>query len=152
MSKQTTTLALATKPNLIPKPTKSEIIEAMVKRAKAKLQADNAEAQKKREVIGAKIRKLAQKLAKSQKFVVNIHANAKNPHVDLYCYNVTSPEMDKLLAEFDACKTVNIDEKALRNQIRDEINGATKPDPDRLLSDPNTVKAIDAQLVAWGIN
>lgn len=152
MSKQTTTLALATKPNLIPKPTKTEIIEAMVKRAKIKLTADNEAAGKKRELVKEKIKKLAQKLAKSKVFAVSIYADGKKPHVDLYAREVTSPEMDKLLAEYAACKTFCIDEKALRIQIRDEINVATKPDPERLLSDPNTVKAIDAQLVAWGIN
>lgn len=151
MSK-TTALALANKPNLTPKPTKSEIIEAMVKRAKIKLTADNEAASKKRELVKEKIKKLAQKLAKSQVFAFSIYADCKKPHVDLYASEVTSPEMDKLLAEYAACKTFCIDEKELRNQIRAELNGATKPDPERLLNDPSTVKAIDAQLAAWGIN
>lgn len=152
MSKQTTTLALATKPNLIPKPTKSEIIEAMVKRAIGKIKAQNEISAKKREEVRVKIEKLAHKLAKTRKFGVSISSRSSKPHIDIYCHNITSPELDKLLAEFEKYTTQSIDEKALRIQIRDEINGATKPDPERLLSDPNTVKAIDAQLVAWGIN
>lgn len=146
-----TTLALATKPNLIPKPTKGEIIEAMVKRAVSKIEAENAVNTKKRETLRVKIDKLAHKLAKSQKFEVYVYTECTRPHVDLKCTGVTSPEMDKLLAEYKSFKITRIDEKTLREQIRNEINGATKPDPDRLLKDPSTVSAIDAQLAAWGI-
>jgi hypothetical protein len=146
-----TTLALATKPNLIPKPTKSEIIEAMVARAVGKIEAENEVNSKKREALRVKIEKLGQKLAKSQKFRVYIFADSNKPHVDLGCSEVTSPEMDKLLADYKACPNVRIDEKKLREQIRHEVNGTLKPDPNRLLNNPDTVKAIDAQLAAWGI-
>jgi hypothetical protein len=151
MSK-TTALAIANKQNLTPKPTKSEIIEAMVKRAVVKIKAENDANSKKRDVIIAKIKKSARKLAKSIQFEVNIYGNSRTPHVNMYSGDVTSPELDKLLAEYNACKHQVIDEKELRNQIRSELNGAMKPDPDRLLNDPSTVKAIDAQLAAWGIN
>ena len=146
-----TTLALATKPNLIPKPTKGEIIEAMVKRAVSKIEAENADKKKKRETLRVKIEKLAHKLAKSHKFAVYIYVNGSRPHVDLSCTQLTSPEMDKLLVEYKTLETVSIDLKKLREQIRNEINGTMKPDPDRLLNDPSTVSAIDAQLAAWGI-
>lgn len=146
-----TSLALATKPNLIPKPTKGEIIEAMVKRAVSKIEAENADRKKKREAILVKIKKVSQKLAKRLEFSVSLCVNSRNPHVYLSHDNVTSPELDKLLAEYKACEHVSADLKKLREQIRNEINGAMKPDPDRLLKDPSTVSAIDAQLAAWGI-
>jgi len=151
MSK-TTALAIANKPNLTPKPTKGEIIEAMVKRAVVKIKAENDANSKKRDIVEAKIKKAARKLAKSCQFQVYIYANARVPHVCMHSGDVTTPELDKLLAEYNACKQQSIDEKELRNQTRAELNGAMKPDPDRLLNDPSTVKAIDAQLAAWGIN
>ena len=144
----TTTLALATKSNLSPKPTKTEIIDAMVKRAIANTKLQNEANSKKREAIVAKIEKSAVKMVKSIKFDVSVGSN----YVNIYSYRVTSPEIDLLIKELDKYQHIRIDEKMLKTEIRNQINATVIPQPDRLLKNPDTVKAIDAQLKAWGIS
>jgi hypothetical protein len=147
MSITTTTLALATKTNLSPKPTKTEIIDAMVKRAVVNIKLQNEANSKKHELIMAKIEKAAMKIVKSIKFDVSVSSN----YVTLYSYRVTNPEIESLLKELDKYRHVRIDEKQLKVEIRNQINATTSPQPDRLLKNPDTVKAIDAQLKTWGI-
>ena len=144
----TTTLALATKSNLSPKPTKTEIIDAMVKRAMENTKLQNEANSKKRELIVAKIQKAALKMVKSVKFNVTVGSS----YVNIYSCRVTSPEIDALIKELDKYQHIRIDEKQLKIEIRNQINAAVSPQPDRLLKNPDTVKAIDAQLKAWGIS
>ena len=146
--KTTTTLALATKSNLSPKPTKTEIIDAMVKRAIENTKLQNEANSKKREAIVSKIEKASIKMVKSIKFDVSVGSN----YVNIYSYRVTSPEIELLIKELDKHQHIRIDEKMLKTEIRNQINATVSPQPDRLLKNPDTVKAIDAQLKAWGIS
>lgn len=145
--KNTTTLSLSTT-KIQPKPTKTEIIDAMVARAVINLKQKNEENSKKRDTVIAKIEKAALKMVKSIKFEVVMGTNS----VNLYSYRVTSPEIESLLKEAEKYRHIRIDEKQLKNDIRNQINATVSPSPDRLLKNPDTVKSIDAQLKTWGIN
>jgi hypothetical protein len=152
--KNTTTTALSIPTASIqPKPTKTEIVEAMLARAKAKNDAENERRKAKREALGKKIEALATKLAKSMTPRVSIYAydDAARSHCDLIFSNVKSPELDALIVEYHGYFRLRLDEKAARDAIRRELAGATKPSATRLLDNPEAVKAIDAMLEQWGI-
>ena len=155
--KNTTTTALSLPTAVQPKPTKTEIIEAMVQRAKARVTTLNAEREKKREALRPKIEAAAKKAMKNFSAKVSIYTyspqsdNRKN-HCDISIFNVTSPELDKLLDEYSKIRgMICFDEKETRAEIRRGLNGMHKPDPSRLLANPETVKAIDTTLDAMGI-
>jgi hypothetical protein len=147
MKNTTTSLSISTT-KIQPKPTKTEIIDAMVTRAVVNIKLQNEENKKKRESIVSKIEKCALKMIKSIKFDVSINSN----HVNLYSYRVTSPEIESLIKDLDKYRHVRVDEKQLKIDIRNQINATVNPSPDRLLKNPDTVKAIDEQLKSWGIN
>jgi hypothetical protein len=151
MKNTTTTLALPTV--VQPKPTKAEIIEAMVQRARARQIAVNEEASKKRDALKPKIEKAVLKLIKGMKPHVAIYAKSREPHCEARYGVIKSPELDELLAQYASFDNAIecFDEKEVRTAIRRELNGEHKPDPSRLLANPETVKAIDTTLDAMGI-
>jgi len=156
--KNTTTTALSLPTAVQPKPTKTEIIEAMVQRAKQRIAMTNEEREKMRESLIPKIEAAARKAVKS--FVassrVNIYTYSKRDprknHCDVVTQNVTSPELEKLLEAYEKVSSnIYFDEKETRAAIRRELNGMHKPDPTRLLANVETVRAIDTTLDAMGI-
>lgn len=148
----TTALALPGTQAIVPKPTKTEIIEAMVARAKVKHDEENARREKLREGVKKKIEAAALKAAKSIKPRVSIYCYAAGgSHCDVKVTNLTNPELEKLFAEYQTTALLCWDEKEVRNAIKAELAGTGKQSPTRLLDNPEAVKAIDAKLAEWGI-
>ena len=151
-TKTPTTTALAM-PALHPKPTKTEIVEAMLARAAVKHDAENERRSKIRDSIQKKINALAIKAAKTMTPSVNIYAYGKieSSHCDVRFSNVKSPELDKLFDQYRAVAILGWNEKEMRDAIKRELSGIQNPNPTRLLDNPATVKAIDALLKQWGM-
>lgn len=149
----TTALALPGTQAIVPKPTKTEIIDAMVARAKVKHDEENARREKLREGVKKKIEAAALKAAKSIKPTVSVYvySHGSGNHCDVKITNVTNPELEKLFAEYQATARLHWDEKEVRTAIRQELSGVGKQSPTRLLDNPEAVKAIDAKLAEWGI-
>jgi hypothetical protein len=151
--KKNTTTALSIPTAAIqPKPTKTEIVEAMLVRAKLKHDAENERRKAKREALGKKIEALAIKVAKTltPKVYIYAYADESRSHCELRVDPIKSPELDALLAEYHENALIRWDEKATREAIRRELTGAAKPGPGRLLENPEAVQAIDAMLEQWG--
>lgn len=153
MSTTTSALSIPAVQGVQPKPTKTEIIEAMVARAKAKHDEESERRAKMRKAISAKIESLAIKLAKSKRPDVGIYvySSAESSHCDVTVRRVKSPELDALFDQYRAVERICWDEKKARDAIRREINGAINRNPSRLLDNPEAVKAIDATLKQWGL-
>lgn len=151
MTTKTTALSIPTA-NLQPKPTKTELVEAMLVRAKVKHDAENVQRKAKRDALGKKIEALATKLAKQKKPQVCIYTYADNSrsHCDVRVQNVKSPELDLLFAEYTKNSTLCWDEKEVRAEIRQALTGLAKPSATRLLDNPEAVRAMDAMLEQWG--
>jgi hypothetical protein len=152
--KNTTTTALSLPTAVQPKPTKTEIIEAMVQRAKARQFAINEEARKERDKLRPKIEKLVIKAMKAMKPEISIYSRSEKPHCDVRFNCISSPELVALLQEYAKHdkKIEYFHEKETRQAIREGM-AKKKPviDPSRLLANPETVKAIDTTLDAMGI-
>lgn len=135
-----------------PKPTKAEILEAMVTRAKVKHDAENERRAKTRESLGKKITALAVKATKSREPRVSIHVYSKSEgnHCDVQFRNVKTPEIAPLLEAYGAASCLYWDEAQTRKSIRQALTGRTSSSPSRLLENPEAVKAIDALLEQWG--
>lgn len=148
----TTALSIPTA-SIQPKPTKTEIIDAMLARARLKHNAENDRRKVKRDALAKKIEAVAIKVAKIKKPRVHIYAygDAASCHCDVRVDRVKSPELDALLVEYHENSMLRWDEKANREAIRRALTGAPKPGPARLLDNPEAVRAIDAMLEQWGI-
>lgn len=148
----TTALALPGTQAIVPKPTKTEIIDAMVARAKVRHDEENARRKKLREAVQKKIEAAALKASKGMKPTVSIYVyDSGGSHCDVKVSNITTPELQKLFAEYRATARILWDEKEVRNAIKAELAGTGKQSPTRLLDNPEAVKAIDAKLAEWGI-
>ena len=152
MKNNNTTLIMPTT-TMQPKPTKTEIVEAMLTRAKLKHDAENERRKKLREVLRKKIETLALKLAKGMTPEVSVYAysNSESSHCDVRINRVKSPELDALMSQYKDLELIYWDEKEMRNTIKRELSGIQKPSPTRLLDNPATVKAMDAMLEQWGL-
>ena len=155
MKKQATTtaLTLTSVQAIVPKPTKNEILDAMVTRAKVAHDAENDRRKKLREAVQKKIETAALKASKGMKSTVSIYvySHRTGSHCDVKVSNVTTPELEGLFAEYQASARLVWDEKEVRAAIRNELAGVGKQSPTRLLENPEAVAAIDAILKQWGI-
>lgn len=149
----TTALALPTVQSIQPKPTKTEIVEAMLARAKVKHDAENERRSKRAEVLQKKIEAIAIKAIKSRTPSVSIYTydNSESSHCDVQFQNLKTPELEPLFKEMRGLRRLCWDEKAIRDAIRRELTGIQRPNQTRLLDNPDTVKAIDAMLTQWGL-
>jgi len=140
-------------PSVQPKPTKTEVLDAMVIRAKVKHDAENKRREKAREALEKKITALAIKAGKSKTPSVGIYVynNKESNHCDLYIRNLQTPELQPLLEDLHSLIRLVWDEKDVRRAIKQELSGIAKPSPTRLLDNPETVKAMDAMLAQWGM-
>jgi hypothetical protein len=156
----TTTTALAIPATIQPKPTKAEIIESMVIRAKERQAIINEECSKKIDTLEPKIRKAAIKAIKNQSPTIvvtpriNIYSRCQEPYCNVNYPKVTSPELDKLMAEHAEYvkKIKHIDEKELRKEIKSKLSSASNPNPLQLLENPDSLKAINITLDTIGIS
>lgn len=149
-----TALALPGTQTLVPKPTKTEIIEAMVARAKVKHDAENDRREKLREKLEKKITAMAIKTVKGKKPRVSIyahHSDKDRHHCDVHFDAVRSPELTPLFDGYNEVSHIHWNEKSVRDSIRQQLSGFGKPSPTRLLDDPAAVSAIDAKLAEWGL-
>lgn len=150
----TTALALTGSQTLIPKPTKTEIIEAMVARAKVKHDAENSRRSKLREALRKKIEAAAVKAVKAKTPYVAIYCGSSDPerrHCDVRFDRVTSLDLAILFDRYNEVAQIQWDEKDVRKSIRQELSGVGKLSSTRLLDNPEAVKAIDSKLAEWGI-
>ena len=153
MSTPNTSLALPITQKMQPKPTKTEILNAMVARAKVAHDAENERRRAARAKLETKINSLAVKAARGKKASVQIwtYSDKEKGHVDVSFCSIQTPELQDLLAQYRELTPVRWDEKETRAAINAQLTGITKVSPSRLLEDPEAVKAIDQMLSAWGI-
>lgn len=141
----TTILAL---PKVLPKPTKTEILNALVERARVKFQTENERREKRQSEIAEKILRLAAKELASKKPKPSEH-NFYSYRAEATCelsFSITTPEISKLVKEHDAIKSLYWDEVSVKRNIRNGMLGIDPAAPNRLLENPQTVKALDAIL------
>lgn len=149
----TTALAITAIPSVEPKPTRSEIIEALVIRSKEKIDKENSARLKRRDDIRKKIDKLAIKIAKTMEPKVDFYVSSKPDQTtcDVRFAAIKTPELVELFKEYHENSRVIWDEKETRKAIREELSKPRGFNPDRLLKNPDSLKAIDAMLDKWGI-
>ena len=82
---------------------------------------------------------------------IYVYDSGGGSHCDVKVSNITTPELEKLFAEYRAPARILWDEKEVRNAIKAELAGTGKQSPARLLDNPGAGKAIDAKLAEWGI-
>jgi hypothetical protein len=151
MKKNTTTALSLPAQTMQPKPTKTEIINAMVTRAKVKHDAENERLEKVREGLQKKIAALALKATKDRKPHLSIYAydDNRSSHVDVQFRSVKSEELSPLFVQYREASRLCWDERSVREAIKRQLDGIQKPSPTRLLENPETVKAMDAMLEQW---
>lgn len=142
--------SLAKIDKMVPKPTKTEIINAMVERARVKHELDEKSRRIQADALKGKIIKLADKLRKTAAFrEPSINSYSSNPHVE-YEVRVSSPELTELMKQWDEVRRGRaFDPKQAKEAIRAKLNN--EPARVNLLNDPEAVKAIDAKLEEWSM-
>lgn len=141
----TTSLALVIPP-LVPKPTKTELVDALVDRAALKHAADSKINSDKKEALSKKIFTLALKrMTKSEKpYQQYIRSSRNTPGVEIAWF-VTSPEIEAAIKERDAIPWLGgFERSVIKRKIRESL--ATQPPsrPNPLLTNPTAIKALDA--------
>lgn len=130
---------------VIPKPTKTELIAALLERAKVKCEQENAINTKKRDELKKKIYALAEKEMKKSQTPYNryIYAGGKAPSVELV-YRISTPEIEKLAKELDAIpRRISFDPAKVKRTIRESLaTGGQRANP--LLQNKDAVKSLDA--------
>lgn len=153
MSKtNTTALALPSTATITPKPTKTEIIEAMVERARSKAKEENDRRAALREKLMVKIKKEALKAIKGMTPAVDQYSHYSDPdarHCKVSYLNIKTPALKELLNEYyEIGGRIYFDESQTRRAIRAEL--AVKKDVSagvqRLLACPEIVKSFDAAI------
>ena len=143
--KENNTTALAL-PSVQPKPTRKEVIDALVARAKVKHDAENERRQAMREQLEGKIKSAALKDFKSKAFkgTPSVYIQFHNNTVEIQ-YLVKSDTVTQLIAQYEKNRRVDWNENIVRQEIRDALDGRSP-----LLDNPEAVKAMDALLESWG--
>lgn len=147
----TTALSLPTIQAVQPKPTKKEIIDAMIVRAKVKHDEENARREAARDKIMKKIEPLVVKAIKSSAPKIRIYTYSQGDdrnHCDVAFSQVKSPELSVLFDQYSDLHRLSWDERDVRQSIQTALTGAA---PQRILDNPEAVAAIDATLKQWGI-
>lgn len=138
---------------LHPKPTKREIIKAMVQRARDKWQKECEELEKKRDAVMGRIHAASIQLISEGKFsslqVGRPHSHKSDSiiHCDM---DVTSPQIASLIKEFRALsdKWPRFDEQKFKQAIELSMSGGDRVA--RILANPEMVTALDAMLEEVG--
>lgn len=134
--------------NTAPKPTKAQIVEALVERARIQFQEKQDAIESKRQVIKEQIEEEARK--EFAKFVfevesVSIYENYNRPHIDFHLKddlrNFSTPKITALLNKLNQFQTSHFDEKATKILI----TGKLKQD-NPLLGNDEVAKSLDAML------
>ena len=142
----TQTMALSI-PNVQPKPTKSEVINALLTRAKVKHDAENERRQALRNQLADKIKSTALKDFRSKvfngdpRFIIQW----SNGHVEID-FIIKTDAVIQLIRQHEGLRRIAWEEGVVKQEIRDAIEGRSP-----LLENPEAVKAMDAMLESWGI-
>lgn len=141
-----TSLSLQTA-SIQPKPTKTEIIEAMVCRSEVLNREENKRREALRSDLEAKVIELAKQefTKKNASLKPTFEVNDWKQTV-VVRYVVKNPAIKKLIEEIDKNGKVYWNESSVRKSIREKLSGVKK---NRLLDDPQTVNAIDTLLASW---
>ena len=152
-----TQLTVPTQKPIIPKPTKTEIISAMVEIARGKFHAEQKQAKVKLEEFDAALQKHARKLIRKHittaKVSVVPHYHGDTIDID---FDAIPHEMGarNLYAERGAIRLKtqeSFDEKSTRDDIRDRMNygpGSKEARVDAMLCDPDARKHLEKALEA----
>lgn len=153
MKKKTTSTALVIPQTITPKPTKNDIINAMVERARVKHNEERDRLRKLREASMEKIKEAAK---------VEFQKNPPKPDLTVltssyyeyvqFEFRVTSPELKNLMKEHEKIGSLRpFDEKEVRAFIREGMSTQTGNAVQSLLANPDAVKALDASLEHIGM-
>lgn len=123
----------------------------MVVRAKVAHDAENERREKIREATQKKINALAIKASRGIKPVVKLYSLGcpDRTHCDVELANIRTDEMLPMFDIMRANERIRWDEKEVKEKIRLQLAGMTKPSPTRLLDNPDAVAAMDAMLKSW---
>lgn len=152
-AKKTTSTALTIPQTITPKPTKNDIINAMVERARVKHAEEFQKMNAAKVAAEEKIKTLAmQEFASNPpKPKITICGWSGSRRVDVE-FQVRSPELTKLIATYDGMPTMRgFDEVAVRRQIRDGMGSVKGAAVQALLANPEAVTALDASLAHIGM-
>lgn len=154
MKRNTTALALPVMPAVHPKPTKTEVVEAMLVRARFKHDEENERRKVEREKIEKKLDALALKTLKKGGFAPSVYyypagRHGLESHVDMKFSHVTSPELVVLIDKLGELGRLQWNEREVKESIKYGLAGMEKPASKRILEDAQAVKAIDALLDQW---
>lgn len=142
--------SLAKIETIVPKPTKTEIINAMVERARVKHELDEKARQMQADALKSKILTTARKLMKTAKADDGDIRYWNNSQRVVFTTQVSSPELIEMIKQHEKiCCRFSFDPKRAKEAIRAKLNN--EPSRVNLLSDPEAVKAIDAKLEEWSM-
>ena len=150
MSKVTTITALETIPdNHIPKPSKQEIINALVERARQRHSKECEGSIAKRDAVWDLIKAEAAKQAKAKTGTTVAGVYQRGGKVEVEVLVVPSDRLNALFIQYyDIPRPTLWDERAARKEIMDEINVSSGK---RLLADAAMVKSMDEVLTKIGL-
>lgn len=131
-----------------PKPTKAEVIEALVMRSYEKVKAAA-------ELYNSKYAELTQKIEDEAKRIAKVEMENLKCEVNVYhngqvnvTFTVRDPRITAWIVERTNLSRPVWCEKTARLNIKKAM---LLKKPSNLLDDPEAVKAMDAMLAAWGI-
>lgn len=153
MKKKTTSTALVIPQSITPKPTKNNIINAMVERARVKHNQERGEYEAKRAKLKEKIDTAAMaELSRSPGTPqTKIRTWTGSERVEIE-YTVKSPMLAKLIREYhDMPSPRHFDDVSVRRQIREGMSNQAGNAVQSLLANPDAVKALDASLEHIGM-
>ena len=146
--KTTTALAIPQFSKVSPKPTKTEILEALVQRAKVKHDLEEETRKIKADALLRKIERTARDLAKKEKDVNEIDYVYYSEKKVRFTIWVKSPELSSLIEAHSKIKHGStFDYQSTKRLLREKLAGA--PERCRLLDSPEAVKALDHMLESF---
>ena len=136
--------------NTSPKPTKAQIIEALVERARIQFREKEDAIRSKRQAIEEQINKEARKEFAKIAFEmesISIYENYRPPHIDFHLKTglslFSTPKITALLNKLNQFQTSHFDEKATKALIAEKLK---QNNP--LLGNDEVAKSLDAMLAA----
>ena len=152
MKKQNSTTALSL-PTVHPKPTKAEVINALLARAKVKHDAENVRRAALKDQLTEKLKSLALKTFKSKAYNADPRIEFRDyrdssPKTVELSFDVQSDEITRIMIQRKALGPIMWEENMMKQNIRDGLEDSVRV---RLLEDPTMVKAMDAMLEQWGL-
>lgn len=141
----TTAVAIPQFSKVSPKPTKTEILEALVQRAKVKHDLEEESRKIKAKSAYDRIIKISGELLKKDAYKAYVYTVSTGGQYVQYKIEAKSPELTKAIIEYGKVQYgSSFDYQATKRLLREKLAGA--PERCRLLDSPEAVQALDHML------